>query len=488
MPLIIGAKSASASGVTIANSCRFTKAIIDYADSYLSRTASTNNNSVGKWTFSCWVKRNKITQTNESNLISFYNDNEYRSALRFDDDDKIRFYEYYNGSTIVAKVTNRLFRDTFGWYHIVLAVDKTVASPDTQIYINGVATTSWSTNEDYTQDESGTFDDAETLEINAQNAGGIGGCEMAHVHFCDGTKYAASDFGEFNEDSPTIWQPKSADDISGLTFGDNGFYLNFEDSADLGADASGNSNDFTATNLAAINQTTDTPTNNFCTFNPLAPSSVGQNLENGNLYCPGPNSPNYWQSVPSTLGARAGKWYWEFKDENSWGDTSNDTRRYGICDLDTIVQTLSSGADVSFSGSTSGYAYMNVSGVRYNGGTISGTDANYPTFEPGDILMCAMDLDNQKLYFGKNGTWLDSSDPTSGATGTGSVADISATATWSPYVETHYGSDNVSVNFGNPIAAPSSGNADGNGYGNFEYAPPSGYLALCTKNLGSDGG
>ena len=104
--------------------------------------------------------------------------------------------------------------------------------------------------------------------------------------------------------------------------------------------------------------------------------------------------------------------------------------------------------------------------------------------------MVALDCDNQKLYFGKNGTWLDSSDPTSGATGTGSVADISATATWSPYVETHYGSDNVSVNFGNGYfrtTAISSAGANGNG-SLFEYDVPTGYYALNTKNIKAYGG
>ena len=481
MPLIIGAKSASAA-TGVDNSCRF-----DYGDSaYLTRTPASNGSETIS-TFSVWCKRSGI-DTVEEWIYHSVGDSSNKMIIRFNTDDTFDVRNKVGGSFPLDFETNRLFRDPGAWMHFVFKFDTTQATEADRfkMYVNGVQETSFSTETYPAQDTNLSMNQTDD-QVWICDQGYFDGY-LAEVVFCDGQAYDASDFGEFNEDSPTIWQPKSADDISGLTFGDNGFYLNFEDSADLGADASGNSNDFTATNLAAINQTTDTPTNNFCTFNPLAPSSVGQNLENGNLYCPGPNSPNYWQSVPSTLGARAGKWYWEFKDENSWGDTSNDTRRYGICDLDTIVQTLSSGADVSFSDTTSAYAYMNVSGVRYNGGTISGTDANYPTFEPGDILMCAMDLDNQKLYFGKNGTWLDSSDPTSGATGTGSVADISATATWSPYVETHYGSDNVSVNFGNPIAAPSSGNADGNGYGNFEYAPPSGYLALCTKNLGSDGG
>ena len=470
MPLIIGAKSASA-GVTIANSCRF-----NYADSYLSRTASTNNNSVGKWTFSCWVKRNKITY--ESNLISFYSDGSLRSALRFDGDDKIRFYEY-NSTTIVAKVTNQLFRDTSGWYHIVFAVDKTVASPDTQIYINGVATTSWSTDDDYTQDESGTFDDAETLEINAQNAGGIGGCEMAHVHFCDGTKYAASDFGEFNEDSPTIWQPKSADDISGLTFGDNGFYLNFEDSADLGADASGNSNDFTATNLDATDQATDTPTNNFMVMNPLSKDEM--TFSEGNCKVVTASDPRTDDNARGTMGVSSGKWYWEVKGS---GGTAPVVA--GIC-----FDKLKMGSDLS--GLTGVYAIQNA-GQTYATKRENGTTAEttgFPNPVNDDIINLAFDADNAKLYIGIDGTYYNQAgstgDPAAGSNETFSSIDTSYF--WLPWIESRGVSQLAEMNFGGcPAFTVSSAEADGNGYGAFEYAPPSGYLALCTKNLGSDGG
>ena len=159
------------------------------ATTYLTRTATANNNSVGKWTFSCWVKRMKTGD--ETNLISFYSTGAYRSALRFDSDDKIRFYEVWNSSTIVAKVSTRVFRDTSAWYHIVLAVDKTVSTPDTQIYVNGEAITSWSTDDDYTQNESGKFNDAEPIYINAESSVGGGSnvrdILLSHVHFVDGT-------------------------------------------------------------------------------------------------------------------------------------------------------------------------------------------------------------------------------------------------------------------------------------------------------------
>jgi hypothetical protein len=485
MPLILPGNVASATAsttYTVDNSCRF-----DGTNDYMVRSATGNDTeSNNKWTFSCWVKRAKL---GAEQMILDHRGDGNQFNIRFMSDDSLYASDVVGGY-LLSRDTNAVYRDTSAWMHILWSSDRSIASPTTKLWVNGTEVTSWATSTEYSQDDTAAANQDYDTWIGGENPSGSRlGAYLAEVVWLDGTFVSdATDFGEFDEDSPTIWKPK---DVSGLTFGTNGFYFDFEDSANLGNDANGGT-DFTETGLAAINQATDTPTNNFCTFNPLAPSAAAlaahaNGFGEGNLQN-GEQSPNYWQSLPSTFGVTSGKWYWEFKDELSWGDTSNDTRRYGICDLDTILHTRSDSTNVSFSDTTSAYAYMNSSGVRYNNGTISGTTSDHPTFEDDDIIMVALDLTNNKLYFGKNGTWNDSGDPTSGATGTGSVADISATATWSPYVETKYGSDNVSANFGNPIAAPSSGNADADGYGNFEYAPPSGYYALCTKNLGAYGG
>jgi hypothetical protein len=87
---------------------------------------------------------------------------------------------------------------------------------------------------------------------------------MSEFNFIDGQQLAPSDFGEFDEDSG-IWKPIAYEG----TYGTNGFYLEFKDSSALGDDTSGNGNDFTVNNLTSIDQTTDTPTNNFATLNPL---------------------------------------------------------------------------------------------------------------------------------------------------------------------------------------------------------------------------
>ena len=137
------------------------------------------------------------------------------------------------------------------------------------------------------------------------------------------------------------------------------------------------------------------------------------------------------------------------------------------------------------------YSYVAETGSKANNGGSSYGDS----YTTNDILGVALDLDNLKIYFSKNGTWQDSGDPESGATGTGAAFTVTAPASTASGNYFFFVGDEstsyyvtVQANFGNPTFAISSGNADANGYGNFEYAVPSGYLALCTKNLGSDGG
>ena len=456
------------------------------ASSYMTFTPSEAGTSHRTGTISAWLKRADVSSSQRFWGVRYAASHTCEVTMN----EYIQIYANYASSEQINLRTTAKYADPGAWYHVVVGFDTTqsVEADRVKLYVNGVQNSTFSTYTNYPAlNDDLLIGHGYPTSVGAMGAEGSNmwnGC-ISWAQYVDGLQLAPTEFGEFDSTSG-IWKIKT--DVYG-TPGINGFCLKMEDRTNLDLDSSSNAHVFTT--VGTPTATYDNPSNNFATFNPLTPTSAGQDLENGNLYCPGPNSPNYWQSVPATLGARAGKWYWEFKDENSWGGTGDSTRRYGICDLDTIVQTLSSGADARFSGSTSGYAYMNASGVRYNGGTISGTAANYPTFTDGDIIQVAMDLDNQKLYFGKNGTWLDSSDPTSGATGTGSVADISATATWSPYVEIHYGSDNVSANFGNgyfKTTSTGTTEADDAGIGQFKYDVPAGYYTLCTKNIKAYGG
>ena len=292
--------------------------------------------------------------------------------------------------------------------------------------------------------------------------------------FVDGQKLDATSFGEF--DSQTgIWVPKV---VTGLTFGTNGFYLPFTNSGALGEDFSGNDNDFSVNNLTSLDQSTDTCSTNFATLNGVA-KGAGSTFAEGNLKVTTTIS-NYNSSVAS-IGVSQGKWYWEMKLGNSGGSGGvTNYSMYGITTNSPVYVP-----DLSQEGEK--WTYLKIaygSDMRYNETGGSYVSVSYGSANSGnDIVMIALDLDNNFIYMGANGSWYNSGNPTSGASGTGAAPRaLVAGNTYFPSFTTSYGT-NLEVNFGSPPYAISSGNADGNGFGSFEYAPPAGYLSLNTKNL-----
>jgi len=474
MPLIIGAKSATATGYAVDNSCRFNTG--DSPELEVTNGTATDNQ---KWTFSCWIKRGIIEGSfclmgAKSGTPYFY--------LYIDDEYKINFYgRDKDNNNPVAYVTNRLFRDVGAFYHIVAAMDSTLAAAGDRfrIYVNGVEETSFATETDPAQDAIYPINYT-GFEINVgidNNGNGPFDGYMAEVCLIDGQQLTPSSFGEFDSDSPTIWKPK---DVSELTFGDNGFYLDFEDSADLGADVSGNSNDLTATNLDATDQATDTPTNNFCTINPLdlAITGTAPTLSEGNcLYTSSGAGAGSNNAIRSTIAVSNGKWYWESK----WIQNST---VWGMQNADAETRWT----DGYLFSTTGTWGILSTGSKTVNGSTSAGV---FTALSADDIVGLAFDLDNGKFYMSVNGTFVTSGDPTSGATGTGSLGDLTSGLSYMPVI-CNASYDTVSIakmNFGGcPSFTVSSGNADADGYGNFEYAVPSGYYALCTKNLGAYGG
>ena len=184
---------------------------------------------------------------------------------------------------------------------------------------------------------------------------------------------------------------------------------------------------------------------------------------------------NAWRSTFSTIAASSGKFYAEVK----WVTGSEFTAGFGNAQSYAVDPDLN---DLVADPGGDGYVsviYRN--GTLYENGSNTGT--GYSTYGSGDIIMLAMDLDNYKLYLGVNGTWGKSGDPANNSNG---VAIPSANqGDFFNFAVSTYGNTQVSGNFGSPAFAISSGNADGNGFGNFEYAVPSGYLSLCTNNLNS---
>src|SRR6056300_1004656 len=272
------------------------------ASTYLSSTPSSAGNRK-IFTFSAWVKRSKPTDTNR--LIDCSTSGTSQSGLLIGSDDKLNFY---TGSGQTDVLTNRLFRDTSAWYHIVLAVDttQTTASDRVKMYVNGVQETSFSTETYPSQNYDTLFNTTTEHRISKRyDSTQYFNGSMAHVHFIDGTQYQASDFGE-TDATTGIWKPKTAPSV---TYGTNGFFLKFASSGSMGTDSSGNGNNFTVN--GNLTQTQDTPSNVFATFNPLTiPASSGLTLSDGNLSLSGSSTD---AGAKATLGVSSGKWYWEVK-------------------------------------------------------------------------------------------------------------------------------------------------------------------------------
>ena len=482
MPLILSGNVASATadaGYTVANSCRFN----DGDSPYLSRTFA-GAGDLDKWTFSCWYKRSAISSSTQR-LFSAGSNN---TTIYFTSSDQLHFYDAaLDTGWGVQDADFRLFRDPSAWYHIVWTLDsaQAVAANRVKCYVNG-------TQQTLTKSGSGgdqNFTTAITTAVEhfiskrpTHSTGYLDGY-LAEVCFCDGQAYAASDFGEFDEDSPTIWKPK---DVSGLTFGTNGFYLDFEDSANLGNDANGGT-DWDETNLAATDQATDTPTNNFATLNPLDAGSEATLSEGNCKYTGGTTiGQDQRQVCGGTFGVSKGKWYYEVK-KIAAGDYNDAT--VGIYAAEHV------GANIGYT-SVWGSAWNNLmlgcftqSGNAHSG---NASTSYGDSLADDEILGVALDLDNGAIYFSEEGTFYDSGDPTSGASKTGAASNFSTSVdTWIlPFIAD--GSSGVApvfeFNFGGcPAFTVSSGNSDANGYGNFEFAPPSGYYAPCSKNLAEFG-
>jgi len=450
--IILGTNSIKDTGYDVANSLRFNSGSSDS----LNRSASAGNRKT--FTISSWIKPSTtgygVFFSGKSASTSYAN-------VQFPNgSSKLQFTEYQNGDTINLE-TNRLFRDISAWWHVVIAVDTTqgTASNRIKLYLNGVQETSFATETYPSQNADTVFNSSSSthrIGCNNDADGGFFNGYIAETVLIDGSQLAPDQFGEFDSDSG-IWKPI---DVSGLTFGTNGFYLDFENSGALGNDAAG-SNNFTVNNLTAIDQSTDTCTNNFSTYNPLI---VTQSINSTPLFSDGNlkatfNNNSYSLFALSTFAVSSGKWFAEFKMTNISGGS------------DTYVGVIETEANFSADSSPidSGTSYRGT-GQR----VISGSSASYgATYSTGDIIGVALNCDDNEVVFYKNGA---------------SQGAVSITADKTYFMWTSdYSSKVIEANFGSPSYAISSGNTDGDGYGNFEYAVPSGYFALNTKNLAEYG-
>jgi len=476
MPLILGTNSIKDTGYNVANSLRFNEGSSDY----LNRTFGTATNRL-KLTISVWLKKSDLST---GLFWHSYNSGNYRFQFYFDGNDRLGLLNVDGGSNNVELITNRVFRDVSAYYHVQAVIDTTqgTASNRVKIYVGGVQETSFAT-ETYPSQNADMSLGADSYSCQLGRYGGDSDYYsgyMCEVLYLDGQSLTPDgNTGEFDSDSG-IWKPI---DVSGLTFGDEGFYLDFENSGSLGADVSGNSNNFTVNNLTAIDQSTDTCTNNFATLNRLYLSASSLNFTEGNLTNNG-NSSNEWRSIYATIGLTSGKWYFEIR-VNKVKSSDLGNIAIGIVSEDQVVQTADNG---KFFGTSRGYAYHSKTGKKLNNDDNEVGDTYGDTWTTvGDIIGCAIDLDNHKIYWRKNGTYQNSGNPESGATGTGSAFDLATGYTYLVAIATYYDDERYSFNFGSPPYSESGGNSDGNGYGNYAGSVPSGYYSLNTKNLAEFG-
>jgi len=459
-PIVGGNESKSAAQQ---NSLRFND-----GDSASLNITLSGSGTQGTYTFSAWIKRSVIGGSYMYLFSHRSSDDGNAYGLAFHTSNNTLYV--YAGSGVPE--TAAQFRDPAAWYHIVLSVNSTSYT----LYVNG------------TSIKTGT---AESLvygkPFNVGNYNYSSGSNyfdgyMADVHFIDGTAKAATDFGETNSNG--VWIPKDYDG----SYGTNGFRLEFQqtgtsqNATGIGADTSGQGNHLAVTNLAATDVTTDSPTNNFATLNPLNAPPNKATFSEGNLKSVTPTTGN--QGGLATQGVSTGKWYAEFRYTAKSSD-----RRINVGQVRDLSPINSSNTVIG--DNTTDIGYRSVDGkIWYN----SGLSTYGNTYDVGDIIGVALDLDNGYIYFSKNNTWQNSGNPTSGSSGTGGISNSisigenhfigfsDATGDKSETMTANYGQDSSFAG-----QETRQNNSDGNSFGDFYYSPPSGYYALCTKNLAEFG-
>ena len=450
-----GANSAVAGGYEVDNSV---KTEADNSEWMQRATGGGNDSNLQKHSISTWVKRTELGGTQM--ILSMAN----IGRVRFDSSNKLQYQFASSGGG--ALTTTRVFRDTSAWYHIFVVADSTLSTANDRlkIYVNGVRETSFDYNVAPTQNSNSNgwgLYNSYNLNFAGKSDDFYNGY-IAETFFIGEQSLLPTDFGEFDDNSG-IWIPKK---YTG-TFGSNDTYLDFKDSSNLGNNAAGGA-DLSLNNLTSADQATDTPTNNFCTWTRLWTFPKVAGIENGGTSTNADFNASTWRGAKGSMGVSKGKWYWEQKASGNdtivgW-QTDNCVPDSGTNSHNTIstIAYYEGGNFLWIKDSTSGR----------NADTVSGTYAG------GQIVGIALNLDSspQTVTFYRNGSAILSN------------RNIDGLANQTLFPMTSHYNQTSDANFGGYTNFTiSSGNTDENGYGTFEYAPPSGYYALCTKNLAEYG-
>ena len=437
---------------------------------YFSNTPSSAGNR-RTWTFSVWIKVARRASATGGGMALFNAGN--AEFLISDGDDTLT---YIDGGAHLRR-TKGVFRDGSAWLHLVVATDTTdgTANDRCKMYINGEQITDFQTNATISQNFDSGFNHTHAHHIGRQGGNYYEGA-MSELYIIDGAQREASDFGEYNSEG--VWVPKK---YTAGSFGTNGVFMEFKqsgtgtDASGLGADTSGQTNHWAVNNMSSDTQSLDTPTNNFCVLDFNSHHREGScvmDLTGTRVVNTNTAKAN---DFSGTIAVSEGKWYWETEYDNI-GQAGVNRDFTGIAKAEWDILAGTDGA--SFSVFSTGYSYT-TKGEKQNNDSAA-TYGN--AVSAGNIVQTALDMDNGKIWWGINNTWQNSGNPATGA----NEAYSSISGLYKPAFAVDYGTGNsgLIVNFGQGVADNSDGgNADGNGYGNFKYAPPSGFLALCTKNM-----
>ena len=449
------------------------------ANTSIRRTNSGNGNRK-KWTVSWWEKKNKLGAVQRIFSCDEAGNNNHDDFFQWQTDDKL-VIGFYDSGYYLNLTPDRNFRDTNGWYHFVFTWDtaQATASDRAKFYINGVRETVFATETYPSQNQDSFINTTEPIEIGKRSDNDTQYLEstLSHIHFCDGYAYTPSDFG--STDSTTgEWKINTSPSVS---YGTNGFFI-LKDGNSL-TDESPNSNNWSSVS-GTLTKTEDCPDNVFCTLNPLDCDLVS-GLSNGNNTFSGFNTGTDYSATSSTLSASSGKFYWEAKVTD-------------LAEIDQVGVRLQNGVSMSIQGSNGsaglqGTAYGGKS-VQFSNGNKAGDGAQSAYmggFSANDIIMVALDLDNNKITFGRNGQWSDGSGNANQtyANSTAAFTNLTAGEFYCPaQTSRSYGSNSgtTQYNFGNGYfgtTAISSEGTNASNIGKFEYDIPSGFTALSTKGL-----
>jgi len=441
------------------------------ASTKLTMSNSGAGDSRKKMTWSFWIKRSKLGAT-QYLYNQYYSSDQYNSGICFQSADKFRFWDYAGSSNDIDLQTTRLFRDVNAWFHIVLAIDTTqgTAANRVKLYVNGVQETSFSTETYPSQNHQlrmGEGGSSHQQQIGFQGFGstyqsyfdGV----MSHVHYIDGTQYAASTFG--STDATTgEWEINTSPSV---TYGTNGFFI-LKDGNSV-TDASPNSNNFTV-GAGTLTKTEDCPSNVFATLDKIQYKTSALTYSNGNTTV---SFPGAWVFALSQWGVSSGKWYWEAKCNS--GNNANSF--YGICS-----EMVPAGNGFYNNSQNGAIMYKVGSGETYIDGTNNASGYS-PSINDTDIVGLALDLDSgtKTLKIYKNGTLLSSG-------GTINLSSHYNNTLVFPCFSGNSSSASCSfnVNFGNGYfgtTAVSSAGTNASDNGIFEYDVPTGFTALSTKGL-----